>query len=43
MLSVPTVITGENYFMESVAPTDSITVALAYEGECISVSLVMHS
>lgn len=29
--------------MESVAPTDSITVALAYEGESIWVSLIMHS
>jgi len=42
LLSVPTVITGEDYFVESVPPTASVTLALAYEGECIWVSLITH-
>ena len=43
LLSVPTVITGEDYFVESVPPTNAVTLALAYEGECIWVSLITHS
>jgi chemotaxis protein CheX len=43
MLSVPTVIAGEDYSMGTAEPTDGVTVALAYEGENIWVSLVSHS
>jgi chemotaxis protein CheX len=43
MLSVPTVITGEDYAMDTASPHDSVTLALAYEGECICVSLITHS
>jgi chemotaxis protein CheX len=41
-LSVPTVITGEDYFMETVEPRDSITVALAFEGQPIWIALFTH-
>jgi len=43
LLSIPTVITGEDYFVESVTPTYSVPLALAYEGERIWVSLITHS
>lgn len=42
MLSVPTVITGEDDSMDTVPPTEGITLALAYEGEAIWVSLITH-
>lgn len=42
MLSVPTVISGEDYSMSPMEPTEGITLALLYEGEPIWVSLVIH-
>lgn len=42
MLSVPTVITGEDYSMEAVEPTKGVRVALALDGEPMWVSLVIH-
>ena len=43
MLSVPTVIAGEDYSMDTAEPADGVTIALVYEGENIWVSLVTHS
>lgn len=43
MLSVPTVIAGGDYSMDTAEPAECVTVALAYEGENIWVSLVSHS
>jgi len=43
MLSVPTVITGEDYSMETVEPNEGLTVALTLEGEPIWVALTIHS
>lgn len=42
MLSVPAVITGKDYSMETVEPSKGITLALTFEGEPIWVSLVTH-
>lgn len=43
MLSVPTVITGEDYSMETVDPTEGVTVALTFDGEPIWVALIIHT
>jgi chemotaxis protein CheX len=43
MLSVPTVITGEDYSLSPVDPAEGVTVALIYDGEPIWISLIMHS
>jgi chemotaxis protein CheX len=43
MLSVPTVITGEDYSMSTLEPSEGITLALTYESEPIWVSLITHS
>ncbi len=43
MLSVPTVITGEDYSMETASPTEGVTVALTFDGEPIWVSLICHT
>jgi chemotaxis protein CheX len=43
MLSVPTVITGEDYSMETAEPSERVIVALTYEGETIWVALTVHS
>jgi chemotaxis protein CheX len=43
MLSVPTVISGQNYSIEAVPPTEVLTVALSFEGELVWVSLITHS
>lgn len=43
MLSVPTVITGEDYSMSTGEPTEGITVALTFDGEPIWLSLLIHS
>ena len=43
MLSVPTVITGESYSMETAEPSDGFTIPLTFEGEPVWVSLVVHS
>lgn len=43
MLSVPTVITGESYSMETAEPDEGVTVSLMLDGEPLWVSLVIHS
>ena len=43
MLSVPTVISGENHSLETSAPTEGVTVALKFEGQPIWVSFIIHS
>jgi len=43
LLSVPTVISGENYSMETASPTEGVTLALSYDGEPIYVSVITHS
>ena len=43
MLSVPTVITGEDYAMETVEPTDGAVLALSFDGDPIWVSLITHT
>ncbi len=43
MLSVPTVITGDSYSMDTSAPTETITVPLLFEGQPIWVSLLIHT
>jgi chemotaxis protein CheX len=43
MLSVPTVITGEDYSMDTAEPAEGVTVALVFESENIWVTLVTHS
>jgi chemotaxis protein CheX len=43
LLSVPTVITGGDYSMETAEPTDGVTLALTFDGEPIWVSLIAHS
>lgn len=43
MLSVPTVITGQDYSMETVEPSEGITVILTFQGEPIWVSLIIHT
>lgn len=43
MLSVPTVITGDDYSMATVEPTEGVTLALKYEGEPVWVTLLTHA
>jgi chemotaxis protein CheX len=43
MLSVPTVITGEDYSMSTTDPSEGVNVALRFENEQIWVSLIIHS
>src|SRR5438552_684506 len=43
MLSVPTVISGEDYSMETSEPTEGVTVALTFEGEPLWVALIIHT
>jgi chemotaxis protein CheX len=43
MLSVPTVITGENYSMETSEPSGGLLVPLLFEGEPLWVSLIIHT
>jgi chemotaxis protein CheX len=43
MLSVPTVITGEDYSMSTGEPSEGITVALTFEGAPIWIALIIHS
>lgn len=43
MLSVPTVITGEDYSMEPQEPSETITANVMLEGNPISISLIVHS
>jgi chemotaxis protein CheX len=43
MLSVPTVIAGDNYSMEVSEPSDGVTVALQMDGQPIWVALMTHN
>jgi chemotaxis protein CheX len=43
MLSVPTVITGADYSMETSEPTVGILVPLLFEGQPMWVSLIIHT
>jgi chemotaxis protein CheX len=43
MLSVPTVITGDDYSMSPLNPTEGLSVDLSLDDEPISVSLIIHS
>ena len=43
MLSVPTVITGEDYSMSIGEPSEGVTVGLTFNGEPIWISLIIHS
>ena len=43
MLSVPTVISGESYSLETAEPTEGISVALKFEGQPLWVSLIIHT
>ena len=43
MLSVPTVITGADYSMETSEPTEGATVSFVFEGQPIWVTLVIHT
>ena len=43
VLSVPTVICGEDYTMYSAEPTDGVRLALTYEGVPIWVELTIHA
>ena len=43
MLSVPTVISGEDYSLETSEPTEGVTVALTFEGEPLWVALIIHT
>jgi chemotaxis protein CheX len=42
MLSVPTVIWGEDYVMQTATPNEGYSVALTYEGEPVWFALVIH-
>jgi chemotaxis protein CheX len=42
MLSVPTVITGQDYCLHSVADDDRLEVALLYQGQPVLLRLEMH-
>jgi CheY-specific phosphatase CheX len=43
MLSVPTVITGEDYSLSTGHPSEGVTVALTFDGEPIWVALIIQS
>ena len=43
MLSVPTVITGEDYSLSTLDPSEGVTLALTFDGEPIWISLIIHS
>ena len=43
MLSVPTVITGGDYSMSTLEPSEGVTLALTLDGEPIWISLIIHS
>jgi chemotaxis protein CheX len=42
MLSVPTVISGEDYYLQTSTPAESFQVALKYDGEQVWVNLTVH-
>jgi chemotaxis protein CheX len=43
VLSVPTVVTGEDYAMQTSEPTEGFNLKLDYEGVAIWVSLLIHT
>jgi len=43
MLSVPTVISGSDYTMETVEPTAAVAIVFTYENDPVRVSLVTHA
>jgi chemotaxis protein CheX len=43
LLSVPTVISGEDYSMETTEPSDGFIVSLVFDGEPIWVELITHT
>jgi len=43
MLSVPTVISGEDYALEAADPNEGVTVALTFDGELVWVCLIAHT
>jgi chemotaxis protein CheX len=43
MLSVPTVITGENYCMEIAQPSERIAIPLIFQGDSVWVTLTVHT
>jgi chemotaxis protein CheX len=43
MLSVPTVISGEDYSMQPIDPFETVVVALDYEGSAIWITLIVHT
>jgi chemotaxis protein CheX len=43
MLSVPTVITGEDYSMSTLEPSEGFTIALTVDGEPIWLAMIIHS
>jgi len=43
VLSVPTVVAGENYSMETAEPTEGATVFFVFEGQPLWVSLFIHT
>ena len=43
MLSVPTVISGDNYVMQVAEPSESLTVALSFDDSPIWISLITQS
>lgn len=42
MLSVPTVISGEDYSMDTIEPAEGFSLALSFDGQPIWVTLVTH-
>jgi len=43
MLSVPTVISGESYSLNTAEPTQNATIVLSFEGDPLWITLVVHS
>jgi chemotaxis protein CheX len=43
MLSVPTVISGESYSLNTAEPTQNAAIVLSFEGDPLWISLVVHS
>ena len=43
MLSVPTVVTGENYALQSAEPSESLIVPLSFEASPIQIALITQS
>ncbi len=42
MLSVPTVISGEDYWLQTSSPAEQFQIALTYQGELVWVALTVH-